>query len=210
MEELKDLVKRGKRAEVADRVKVLLQEGHSPDSIMKKGMIPAMDEVGALFQEGEIYLPEMLTAARAMKAGLEIIKPRIVQSGIEPIGKVVMGTVRGDLHDIGKNLVIMALEGAGFEVIDLGVDVAPEAFVEAIREHKPAVVGMSALLSTTMIAMEGTVRAIKDAGVSDGVKIMVGGAPVSKEYAEKIGADFFGPDPAAGKDFAREVVSKEI
>jgi 5-methyltetrahydrofolate--homocysteine methyltransferase len=151
----------------------------------------------------------MLMAAQAMKAGLNIIRPKIVQSGLKPIGQVVIGTVRGDLHDIGKNLVVMALEGAGFEVTDLGLDVSPEKFVEAIKNTKPQVVAMSALLATTMLAMRETIEAIKSAGLRDKVKIMIGGAPVRKQFADEIGADFYGPDSISGKNFARDVVSKE-
>jgi len=177
--------------------------------MMKKAMIPAMDEVGDLFQKGEIYLPEMLMAAKAMKAGMDVLKPRIVRSGIASFGNAVVGTVRGDMHDIGKNLVTMSLEGAGFEVMDLGVDVPPERFVGAIREHQPCVVGLSALLTTTMIGMQDTIDAIEEAGLRDDVKVMIGGAPVTKEFAQEIGADFFGADCTAGKDYAKEVANRK-
>jgi len=209
MKELKELVKKGKAPETAEMVKKLIDEGKEPEAIMKQGLIPAMDEVGDLFQKGEYFVPEMLVAARAMQKGLEVLKPRLVESGIEPIGRVVLGTVKGDLHDIGKNLVAMALEGAGFEVIDLGTDVPPEKFVEAIKKHKPQVIGMSALLTTTMMAMKDTVEAMKKAGVRDQVKIMIGGAPVRQEFADEIGADYYGPDSTAGRNFARDVVTGE-
>jgi len=209
MKELKELVKKGKAPETAEMVKKLIDEGKEPEAIMKQGLIPAMDEVGDLFQKGEYFVPEMLVAARAMQKGLEVLKPRLVESGIEPIGRVVLGTVKGDLHDIGKNLVAMALEGAGFEVIDLGTDVPPEKFVEAIKKHEPQVIGMSALLTTTMMAMKDTVEAIKKAGVRDQVKIMIGGAPVRQEFADEIGADYYGPDSTAGRNFARDVVTGE-
>ena len=176
---------------------------------MKDAMIPAMDEVGALFQKGEFFVPEMLVAARAMQKGLEMIKPLLVKAGIKPIGKVVMGTVKGDLHDIGKNLVVMALEGAGFEVIDLGIDVSPAKFVDAIKQYKPQVVGMSALLTTTMLSMRDTVEAIKGAGLRGEIKIMIGGAPVRKEFADEIGADFYGPDATSGKNYAREAMDRK-
>ncbi len=208
MKALMDLVIQGKNKETATRVEELLRQGANPDSLMKEAMIPAMDEVGAQFQKGEIYLPEMLMAARAMKAGMEILKPRIVQDQIPSMGKVVLGTVRGDMHDIGKNLVSMGLEGAGFEVIDLGIDVPPERFVDAVREHEPQVVGLSALLTTTMLSMQDTMKAMADAGLRDRVRVMIGGAPVTQEYAEEIGADFYGPDSTAGKDFAREVSTR--
>jgi len=209
MKELKELVKKGKAPETAEMVKKLIDEGKEPEAIMKQGLIPAMDEVGDLFQKGEYFVPEMLVAARAMQKGLEVLKPRLVESGIEPIGRVVLGTVKGDLHDIGKNLVAMALEGAGFEVIDLGTDVPPEKFVEAIKKHEPQVIGMSALLTTTMMAMKDTVEAMKKAGVRDQVKIMIGGAPVRQEFADEIGADYYGPDSTAGRNFARDVVTGE-
>jgi len=209
METLKELVKTGKAEETAERVKTLLDQGADPEAIMREALISAMDEVGDLFQQGEYFVPELLVAARAMKHGLEILKPRLVQTGVEPMGKAVMGTVKGDLHDIGKNLVIMALEGAGFEVIDLGTDVDPEKFVEAVREHGPQVIGLSALLTTTMLTMKETIEEIKTAGLRNQVKIMIGGAPVSQDFADEIGADFYGPDSTSGRNYARDVVSKE-
>lgn len=209
MEQLKELVKSGKAKETAERVQVLLEQGYDPEKIMKEGLIPAMDEVGDLFQKGEYFVPEMLVAARAMKQGLEVLRPRLVQAGVKPLGKVVIGTVKGDLHDIGKNLVTMALEGAGFQVIDLGTDVAPHKFVEAIQQHQPQLVGMSALLTTTMLSMKDTIAAIQAAGLRDKVRIMIGGAPIRQEFAAEIGADFYGADPTAGRNYARDVVSGE-
>ena len=209
MDQLRGFVKTGKAKETAERVQVLLDEGKVPDSIMKEGLIPAMDEVGDLFQKGEYFVPEMLVAARAMQKGLEVLKPKLVASGIEPIGKVLVGTVKGDLHDIGKNLVVMSLEGAGFEVIDLGTDVPPEKFIAAIKEHKPKVVGLSALLTTTMLAMKDTIEAIKKAGLRDQVKIMIGGAPIRQEFCDEIKADFYGPDSTSARTFARDVVTGE-
>ena len=207
MELLKELVKTGKAKETAERVTDLLEKGESPEAIMQDALIPAMDIVGDLFQKGEYYVPEMLVAARAMQHGLEIIKPKLIDSGIEPIGKVVVGTVKGDLHDIGKNLVVMALEGAGFEIIDLGTDVAPEQFVEAIKKYNPDVVALSALLTPTMLAMKDTREAIKEAGLRDKVKVMIGGAPIQQAFADEIGADFYGPDSTAGRNFARETAT---
>ncbi len=209
MEDLKELVKSGNAQGAADKVQEMIDNGENPEAIMKQGLIPAMDEVGDLFQKGEFFVPEMLVAARAMQQGLNVIKPKLVDAGIEPIGRVVIGTVKGDLHDIGKNLVIMALEGAGFEVVDLGTDVPPEKFVESIKENNPQVVALSALLTTTMTAMKDTIEAIKDAGVRDQVKIMIGGAPLRQEFADEIGADFFGPDSTAGRNYARDVASGE-
>jgi 5-methyltetrahydrofolate--homocysteine methyltransferase len=208
MEQLKEFVKTGKEKETAERVQTLLDNGQEPDAIMKKGLIQAMDEVGDLFHKGEYFVPEMLVAARAMLNGLEVLKPKLVDSGIKPIGKVLVGTVKGDIHDIGKNLVAMALEGAGFEVIDLGTDVPPEKFVEAIKERGPQVVGMSALITTTMLSMKDTVKAISDAGLRDRVKIMIGGAPVRQEFCEEIGADYYGPDSTSARKFARDVIKE--
>lgn len=209
MEQLRESVKTGKAKDTAERVQTLLDEGKDPNAIMKDGLIPAMDEVGDLFQKGEYFVPEMLVAARAMQKGLEVLKPKLVASGIEPIGKVLVGTVKGDLHDIGKNLVVMALEGAGFDVIDFGTDVPPDKFVQAIKEHNPKVVGLSALLTTTMMAMKDTIKAINDAGLRDRVKIIIGGAPIRQEFADEIGADFYGPDSTSGRNYARDVVTGE-
>ncbi len=209
MEKLKELVMQGKQNDVAGRVKELLDGGTTPDVIMKQSLIPAMDDVGDLFQKGEYFVPEMLVAARAMQKGLDVIKPMLVEQGIEPLGIVVVGTVKGDLHDIGKNLVVMALEGAGFEVIDLGTDVTADKFVEAVKQHKPQVVGMSALLTTTMLSMKDTIEALKAAGVRDSIKIMIGGAPIRQEYADEIGADFYGQDSTSARDIARDVATGE-
>ena len=207
MEELKQLVIDGKSDKAVALVVKLLGEGVAPDVIMEQALIPAMDVVGKLFQEGEYFLPELLVAARAMQKSVEVIKQRSPAGTVTKSGKAVVGTVKGDLHDIGKNLLAMALEGAGFEVVDLGSDVAAEQFVGAVREHKPDVVGMSALLSTTMYMMKDVIEAIDKAGLHSGVKIMVGGAPLNDEYAKKIGADFYGPDCVAGRDYARSVVA---
>jgi len=205
MDQLREFVIAGRASETIERTKALLEQGTEAEAILKQALIPAMDEVGDLFQKGEYFIPEMLVAARAMKQGVEVLKPLMVRSGIEPAGKVVIGTVKGDLHDIGKNLVVIALEGAGFEVIDLGIDVPPIKFVEAVAEHRPQVLGLSALLTTTMWAMKDTVDAIKAAGLD--VKIMIGGAPVNQEFADEIGADFYGVDSTSGRNYAREVVT---
>ncbi|MFH2009816.1 MAG: corrinoid protein [bacterium] len=207
MDTLKELVRTGDAEGTSERVGQLLNDGQEAESILKDALIPAMDDVGELFQRGEYYLPEMLIAARAMKRGLEVLKPRLVATGVEPAGKVVVGTVKGDLHDIGKNLVAMALEGAGLEVIDLGVDVGPDRFIESIREHEPVAIGISALLTTTMVAMGETIRAIEASGERGKVKIMIGGAPVTQEFAAEIGADFYGDDPAAGKTYVKGLLA---
>ena len=207
MDELKQLVIDGKSDKAVALVVKLLDEGKAPDTIMSQALIPAMDVVGKLFQDGEYFLPELLVAARAMQRSVEAIKHRSPAGSVSKSGKAVVGTVKGDLHDIGKNLLAMALEGAGFEVVDLGSDVAAEQFVGAVKEHKPDVVGMSALLSTTMYMMKDVIEAIDKAGLHNSVKIMVGGAPLNDDYAKKIGADFYGPDCVAGRDYARSVVA---
>ena len=207
VEPLKQMIKDGKAGETAGRVRELLDGGESPDALMKEAMIPAMEEVGDFFQRGEYFLPEMLLAARAMQRGMEVLKPALVSSGAGFPGKVVIGTIKGDIHDIGKNLVGMTLEGAGFEVVDLGVDVSPERFAEAVSEHSPQVLGLSALLTTTMLGMKGTIDVLREAGLRDGVKVMVGGAAVTREFASEIGADFYGPDSTSARDFARDVVA---
>ena len=173
---------------------------------MQEALIPAMDEVGDLFQQGEYFVPEMLVAARAMQRGLAIIKPLVVAKGIKPIGKVVIGTVKGDLHDIGKNLVASLLEGGGFEVVDLGADVAPEKFVEAVKNKGVNIVCLSALLTVTMPSMKTTIEALAAAGVRDKVKVLVGGAPVTPQYATEIGADGYGENASAAVTLARQMV----
>jgi 5-methyltetrahydrofolate--homocysteine methyltransferase len=186
-------------------VKEALAAGIGADVILKDALIAAMDEVGARYEEGDIFVPEMLVAARAMQAGLALLKPHLVGADSESAGKVAIGTVKGDLHDIGKNLVAMMLEGAGFEIIDLGVDVAPQAFVDAVS-NGAQVIGMSALLTTTMSNMGVTIEALKAAGLRDKVKVMIGGAPVTQEFATQIGADGFAADASSATRVARELV----
>jgi 5-methyltetrahydrofolate--homocysteine methyltransferase len=195
----------GNMESVQANVQAALKADVPAAEILQQGLIAAMDEVGKLFENGEFFVPEMLIAARAMKAGLEILRPLLIDSGVEPVGKVIIGTVKGDLHDIGKNLVGMLLEGAGFEIIDLGVDVAPEAFVAAAREGA-SLIGMSALLTTTMNNMGVTIEALKTAGLRDKVKVLVGGAPVTQEYADSIGADAFASDASSAARIARQLV----
>ena len=201
-----DAILEGDMESVVGSIQAPLDAGLAPGEILNTALIPAMDKVGQLFEEGEYFVPEMLVAARAMKAGLEILKPLLVDSGVDPVGKVVVGTVKGDLHDIGKNLVAMMLEGAGFEVVDLGTDVTPNQFVAAIQEDVD-VVGLSALLTTTMPAMESTIQAIKEAGLRDRVKIIIGGAPVTAEYARQIGADGYAADASQAATLARGLIS---
>lgn len=190
---------------VSSGVKAALEAGVAPEEILNKGLIAAMDEVGKLFEEGELFVPEMLIAARAMQAGLAHLKPHLMKADVKSAGTVAIGTVKGDLHDIGKNLVAMMLEGAGFEVKDLGVDVAPEAFVQAAQDGVQ-LIGMSALLTTTMSNMETTIQALKAAGLRDKVKVFIGGAPVTQDYASKIGADGFAADASSATRMARQLV----
>jgi 5-methyltetrahydrofolate--homocysteine methyltransferase len=193
----------GEDKEVAELVQKALDQGMGPGEILSGGLIAGMDEVGKDFRAGDLFVPEVLIAARAMHAGMDVLRPLLAESNVPSAGKYLIGTVEGDLHDIGKNLVKMMLEGAGFETIDLGTDVKPEAFVEAVREHQPSLVGMSALLTTTMPSMTATIEALTEAGLRDSVKIMVGGAPVTADFAEQIGADAYAPDAASAVDVAR-------
>jgi 5-methyltetrahydrofolate--homocysteine methyltransferase len=187
--------------------KSALAEGKDPQSIISDYMIPAMDKVGEMFENCEVFVPELLMAARAMKGSLALIQPLLTASGTESKGIVLIGTVQGDLHDIGKNIVSSMLEGAGFQVINLGNDVSPGKFVDAIRTHNPQIVAMSALLTTTMASMETTVKAIGEAGLRDKVKIMIGGAPVTESFSEKIGADGYGDNANSAVRLARALVS---
>jgi 5-methyltetrahydrofolate--homocysteine methyltransferase len=185
-----------------------LKQGTSPKEIMDNGLLVGMGEVGKRFKAGDMFVPEVLMSAEAMQASMEILRPQLVESGVKLVGKVLLGTVKGDLHDIGKNLVAMMCEGAGFEVIDIGFNADPEKFVQAIKEHQPNVVGMSAMLTTTMRAMGHTIKAIEEAGLRDQVKVMVGGAPVDAEFAKRIGADGYGSYAPAGSDLALKFVGE--
>ncbi len=195
----------GKAQEVAELTRKALDDGVPPGEILNGGLIKGMGVVGERFKNNEFYVPEVLIAARAMHAGMDILKPALAESGVKPIGRVLLGTVKGDLHDIGKNLVAMMLEGAGFEVIDLGIDVPPEKFVEAVKAGGD-VIAMSALLTTTMTAMKTTLDALEEAGVKDKIKIMIGGAPVTQNYADEIGADGYARDAASAADKAKELM----
>jgi 5-methyltetrahydrofolate--homocysteine methyltransferase len=208
LQELYDSIIKGDRKTAKDRVQAALDAGLPPDTILKDAMIAAMTKVGEMFSCGEYYVPEMLVAAKAMQEALAVLKPHLVQTKVKSEGKAVIGTVSGDLHDIGKNLVGMMLEGAGFEIIDLGSDVTPAKFVQAIRANNPDLVGMSALLTTTMPSMKATVDAIRAEGLKDQVQVMIGGAPVTEEYANKIGADGFAPDASRAVQLAKSLVSK--
>ncbi|TEU17454.1 MAG: cobalamin-binding protein [Anaerolineales bacterium] len=201
-----DGILKGNMKAVQDATNAGLSEGLSAGGLLNEAMIPAMAEVGRLFEANEYYVPEMLIAARAMKAGLAILRPQLVEEEVKPLGRVALGTVKGDLHDIGKNLVSIMMEGAGFEVVDLGVDVSPEAFVDAVRDQDVDLVGLSALLTTTMPSMKTTIEAFEEAGLRDQVKIIVGGAPVTQRYADEIGADGYGRDAAAAANLAKQLL----
>ncbi len=202
---LADAVIKGDQSTAVEITKAALEDGTPPKSVLNEGLIAGMDVVGASFKKNEVYIPEVLIAARAMKMAMEILEPELVKAGVKPIGKFLIGTVQGDLHDIGKNLVAMMLKGAGFEVVDLGVDVGPDKFVEQVKTQGVHVVGMSALLTTTMPGMEKTIKALKEAGVS--AKIMIGGAPVTQGYADKIGADGYAADAASAVDMVKSLVA---
>lgn len=193
----------GDQEGVMTNVQAALDAGVNPEMILNKGMIAAMQAVGKLFEEGEYFVPEMLIAARAMQSGLKILRPELLEADVKPAGTVVIGTVQGDLHDIGKNLVAMMMEGAGFSVVDLGTDVSPDKIVEAVKEHQPEVVGLSALLTTTMPSMEATIKALEEAGLRDQVKVMIGGAPITPDFADQIGADGFSPDASRAATMAK-------
>ena len=196
----------GQAAEAEAGVKAALEAGIPADSILNQSLIAAMNEVGRRFENGDFFVPEMLIAARAMQAGLKLLKPRLMEANVKSAGKVAIGTVKGDLHDIGKNLVAMMLEGTGFEVRDLGVDVPPEAFVKAAQDGAQ-VIGMSALLTTTMNKMEDTIEALRAAGLRGKVKVLIGGAPVTQDFANRIGADAFAPDASSAARIARQLVA---
>ncbi|MEZ4642635.1 MAG: corrinoid protein [Chloroflexota bacterium] len=196
----------GEEDVVPAHVQAALDANIAPDVILNDGMIAAMIEAGRLFEVGDYFVPEMFMSARAMQAGLKILKPHLVASGVAPVGRAVIGTVHGDIHEVGKSLVTMMLEGAGFEVFDLGVDVKPETFVESVQEYSPQLVAMSTLLSTTMPQMELTIEALRKAGVLDKVKVIVGGAPITAEYAKKIGADGYAPDASQAVSLAKSLL----
>ena len=207
LEKLYQAVMEGDAGEAKSQVEAALAAGVPPSDILNKGCIAAMAEVGELFEEGEMFVPEMLIAARAMQAAINLLKPHLAEGEIVSAGKVIIGTVAGDLHDIGKNLVGMMLEGAGFEVVDLGTDATAEDFVAAVQEHSPDMIGMSALLTTTMPSMSKTVEALTEAGLRDQVKILIGGAPVTKQYADNIGADGYAPDASSATRKAKELLA---
>ncbi len=204
--EISESLQKGKKKLVVQYVQQALEEGFAPQQILNEGLLPGMDVVGQKFKNNEVFVPEVLVAARAMNAGAEILKPLLAEAGVGTPGKMVLGTVKGDLHDIGKNLVKMMVEGKGIEVIDLGVDVAAEAFVEAAKEHNADIIGCSALLTTTMPVMAEVVKAVEAAGLKDKVKVMIGGAPVTEEFCKSVGADYYTSDAASAATVAAEIL----
>jgi 5-methyltetrahydrofolate--homocysteine methyltransferase len=207
LQTLYDAILEGNAPTARSEAQQALARGIDPQRLLDAAMIPAMDEVGRRFEANEYFVPELLIAARAMKGALELIRPLLAERGAEPAGRVAIGTVRGDLHDIGKNLVAAMLEGGGFEVIDLGVDVPPEKFVAAVQEREADIIAMSALLTTTMPGMKTTLEAIAQAGIRDRVKVMVGGAPVTQRFADEIGADAFSDNASGAVRVARALVT---
>ncbi|MGD2040986.1 MAG: corrinoid protein [Anaerolineae bacterium] len=208
LEQISTAVIEGDLDEIEDLTEDALDEDLSAEDILNKGLMPGMDYVGVEFRAGNMFVPEVLRSAKTMQGSMNILKPLLAESGAPMMGKVLLGTVKGDLHDIGKNLVGMMCEGAGFEVEDIGKDVAPETFVEAVKEYEPDVVGMSALLTTTMRAMENTIKVLEEAGVRDKVKIMIGGAPVTQAFSDQIGADGYASNAASAADLAKKFVGK--
>lgn len=203
LSEISTAVIEGNKEDTVDLTEEALEEGLEAHEILHQGLMPGMDYVGVEFRAGNMFVPEVLRSARAMQASMDLLKPILADTGVPMVGKVLLGTVKGDMHDIGKNLVGMMCEGAGFEVMDLGKDVSPEGFVTAVKDFGPDIVGMSALLTTTMRAMEHTIRALEEAGVREKVKIMIGGAPVTESFAEQIGADGYASNAAAAVDLAK-------
>ena len=207
--EISEALQKGKAKVVKELTEKALAEGLAAKDVLEKGLLPGMDVIAVKFKNNEVYVPEVLVAARAMNAGTTILKPHLAEEGATAIGKCVIGTVKGDLHDIGKNLVRMMMEGKGIEVIDAGIDVSPEKFLEIYKEQKADVIAMSALLTTTMGEMENTVKAFKEAGERENVVMMVGGAPVTDSFCKNIGADIYMPDAASAAEAAKEAIMKK-
>lgn len=206
LKELSDALFQGNVSKVKEITLRALQEKKEPKEILEQGLIKGMKVVGIKFKNNEIFLPEVLLASRAMYGGMELLQPELIKSGVKAVGKVIIGTAKGDLHDIGKNLVAMMLRGGGFEVIDLGIDVTPEKYLKASHEHQPDILGISALLTTTMIGMRDVITILKKASLRSKIKVMVGGAPVTQEFADEIGAEGYAPDAASAVDKARELL----
>jgi len=208
LKQLYDFTLVGNAPEVLSLTNLGIEMGLGPEMLLYEALIPSLEEVGARFERGDFFVPEMLIAGRAMAGALEVLRPLLAETGAESIGKIVMGTVKGDVHDIGKNLVNIMFEGAGFEVIDLGVQVSPEKFIDAIRQHQPDIVGFSAFLTTTMPMFKANINALQKAGMRDQVIVMVGGAPVTQEYADVVGADGYASDASAAVARAKELLAQ--
>lgn len=206
--DLSTAVIEGRKEGIEEKTQQALEEGYSAQEILDNGLMPGMDHVGVEFRAGNMFVPEVLRSARAMQTSMDILRPLLAETEATMTGTVLLGTVKGDMHDIGKNLVGMMCEGAGFEVHDLGKNVSPEQFVDAVKQYNPQIVGMSALLTTTMRTMEHTIKALAEAGVRDNVKIMIGGAPVTQAFADQIGADGYASNAASAADLAKQFVGK--
>jgi 5-methyltetrahydrofolate--homocysteine methyltransferase len=207
LSEITAMIIEGNFKDMAAKTNAALEEGFSAEILLNEGLMPGMDHVGVEFKAGNLFVPEVLRSAKTMQEAMNIIRPILVETGSEPAGKIIIGTVKGDLHDIGKNLVGMMCEGSGFEVIDLGKDVDSTTFVEAAEEHQPDIIGMSALLTTTMLSMERTIKTLAEAGVRESVKVMIGGAPVTQDFADLIGADGYASNAASASDLAKELTA---
>ena len=207
LEQIRDMLIKGKANDVQSLVKQALDQKEKPADILNKGLLAGMSMIGERFKKNEVYVPEVLIAARAMKTGMVILKPELVKAGVQPFATVVLGTVKGDLHDIGKNLVGMMLEGAGFKVVDVGINAEPQKFVDAAKENKATVIAVSALLTTTMTNMKDVVACVKAGGLSGKVKVIVGGAPVTQAFCDEIGANGYAPDAASAADLAKKLAA---
>ena len=207
LKELADYIINGNAPETEKLTEQALKMNTPVEKVLKNGLIAGMDVVGQKFKDNEFYVPEVLIAARAMKAGMKILRPKLAESGVQPVAKIVIGTVKGDLHDIGKNLVGMMLEGAGFEVIDLGVDITPEKFAQTLTENQANAIGMSALLTTTMLNMKSTIEKLNEMGIRNSVKVVIGGAPVTQSYADEISADGYAPDAASAVSLVKKLLN---
>jgi 5-methyltetrahydrofolate--homocysteine methyltransferase len=205
--DLSQAVIAGQEARVKELTQAAINSGADPLAIINEGLIAAMNVVGASFKSGQMFVPEVLMSARTMSAGMELVKPLLLGQEVPSAGKVVIGTVKGDLHDIGKNLVAMMLESGGFNVVNLGIDLAPEKFVQAVKDYQPQVVGLSALLTTTMLVMKDVIELLKEEGLRDKVKVVIGGAPISYDFASEIGADGFAPDAASAVELCRKLLA---
>lgn len=207
LNEISEYLQKGRAKNVKALVQQALEEGVNPKDILNEGLLSGMTVIGGKFKRNEVFVPEVLVAARALNAGLSILEPKLIEVGNEPIGKAIVGTVQGDLHDIGKNLVVMMLKGAGFDVVDIGIDVAPETFLQKAEEENADIICMSALLTTTMGKMKENIDLLKEKNVRDKYIVMVGGAPVNEEFAEEIGADYYTPDAATAAEVAKRAVT---